>query len=273
MKLRMLNRTFVVVFLLLCAFAVSAQSWSRRRYELQVGGGLTNFMGDICSPRNSDMPVWVLPFKTTGYVVDGILKYNIKKRHFGSVAVNIGYMGARETVEKRSKYYYRDGMAFKSLFTEISARYEFQFIKERTHRTVYRKLGETNLKNLTVPSYLFVGAGGLFNVGNFFWNDFEGEIKGKERYKKAYFNVSPVIIGGLGSKVRVNKNTYLGIEAGWRVALNDGIDNCNGNKKPTVERPWRFGKWVDQYQFVTASIVYTMREKRNHTPNFKTIRR
>lgn len=273
MKNIVFNKTSFIALLLLCSLCASAQRWSKRRYELDAGVGLTNFMGDICSPRNSDMPVWVVPFKTTGYVADGILKYNFSGRHFGSVSVNMGYMGARETVQKRDKYYYRDGIAFNSFFTELAGRYEFQFIKEKVHRTVYRKLGETNLKNTTIPSYVFIGAGGIFNVGKFLWNDFEGEIKGKDRYNKTFCNVAPVVMGGLGTKLRVDRNTYLGIEAGWRVALNDGIDNCKGKNDPTEDSPWKFGKWFDQYQFIAVNLVFTMREKRNHAPNFKTIRR
>lgn len=272
MRKLIFNRTVVVAILLLFCFGASAQSWSKRRYELHAGVGLTNFMGDICSPQKSEMPVWVVPFRTTGYVADGILKYNIKGRHYGSISVNMGYMGARETVEKRANYYYRDGIAFKSFFTEIAGRYEFQFIQEKKHRTVYRKLGQTKMRNFTMPSYLFVGAGGIFNVGNFLWNDFEGEIKGGDRYKEMFCNVAPVIMGGLGSKVRLNRSTYLGIEAGWRVALNDGIDHCKGKDNP-VKDHWVFGEWLDQYQFITASIVFTMREKRNHAPYFKSIRR
>lgn len=269
----MLNRTAIVAILLLLSFGASAQSWSKRRYELHAGVGLTNFMGDICSPKKSEMPVWVLPFKTTGYTADGVLKYNFKGSHFGSVSVNMGYMGARETIQKKDKYYYRDGLAFNTFFTELGVRYEFQFIKEKTHKTVYRKLGETSLKNITLPSYLFLGMGGLFNVGKMCWNDFEGEVKGKERYKKTYCNVAPVLMGGLGSKLRIDRNTYIGVEAGWRFSFSDGIDNCRGKDAPTEDKPWTFGEWVDQYQFITVNLVFNMREKRNHMPNFKTIRR
>lgn len=270
MNARITSRLIVVSVLLLCAISTSAQRWNARRYELHVGLGLTNFMGDVCSPKNSDLPVWVVPFRTTGYVADGILKYNIKGRHYGSASLNLGYMGARETIEKRTNYYYRDGIAFKSGFAELAARYEFMFIKEKTHRTVYRKLGETRFKNFTMPSYLFVGAGGYFSYGKFYWND----KKGRERFNENFFNVSPVLMGGFGGKVRIGWNLYAGFEAGWRVAIGDGIDNCDGKKgSPVEDMNWVFGKWIDQYQFVTANIVFKMREKRNHMPNFKTIRR
>lgn len=284
MKKTLLTRSTLLAALMLCCFgafaagggvkggAKSVKKWNQRRYELHTGIGLTNFMGDVCSPRDADRQVWILPFKTTGYVSNGLLKYQLTERQYVSGGVSVGYMAARETIEKKAKYYYRDGITFKTGFAELSARYEIMFIKEKTRRNVYRSLNETKLKNFTMPSYIFIGVGGIFNAGKFYWNDFTSQpMKGKERYNEFYCNFAPVIMGGLGCKFRVDRNTYVGVEAGNRLAINDGIDHCDGNKERTEEHPWVFGKWVDQYQFVTVSLVYKMREKRNHMPNFKTL--
>ncbi len=248
--------------------------WNDRRYELHAGIGLSNFMGDVCSPRDPDRSIWVVPLVTTGYTADAMLKYRLKGRHFISSSVFMGYMGAKETKQNEAKYYYRDGIAFKSFFTEVGVRYEFEFIKEKRRRNIYRRLGETRLKNFTMPSYVFAGVGGIVNLGKFEWNDFMSEPKGKERYNSNYFNVAPTLMVGLGTKVRLNRTTYFGLEAGTRMALGDGLDNCLGREDPTADKPWKFGKWIDQYQFITASVVFTMREKRrNHMPNFHTIGR
>lgn len=252
----------------------AAHKWNSRRYEAQLGLGLSNFMGDINSPK-TDIPVWVRPFKTTGYTADALLKYNLKGRHYVGTSLFTGYMAAREPSMQTPTFYGR-GIAFKSFFTELSARYEFQIIRERRRRTVYRQLGETRLKNTTLPAYLFVGAGGIMNVGKFYWNSTDE----KERYDINYINVAPVVMGGFGGKVRIDPITYIGFEAGWRVALSDGLDNCNRKGKPDVSgieegRSFdnMFGKWIDQYQFVNVSLVVTLREKRNHMPNFRSIKR
>lgn len=291
MKKKLLFQLTLSVALLFCclgAFAAggggvksgskSIKKWDRRRYELHVGLGMNNFMGDICSPRSSSKQVWVLPFKTTGYVSNGLLKYQLAERHFISGGVSVGYMAARETVQKQAKYYYRDGITFKTGFAEVAARYEFMFIKEKTRRNVYRSLNETKLKNFTMPSYIFIGVGGLLNAGNFYWNDFnEKPFKGRDRYHEFYYNFAPVIMGGLGCKVRIDRNTYVGFEVGNRLAINDGIDYCDSKGRPKsdsheeINDHWRFGKWFDQYQFATVSLVFKMREKRNHMPNFKTL--
>lgn len=277
MKKLSFMRLTVIALILLCSaptvFAQkkSAHKWNSRRYEAQLGLGLTNFMGDINSPK-TDIPVWVRPFKTTGYTADALLKYNLKGRHYVGSALYLGYMGAKEG--QATPTYYGRGIAFKSFFTELSARYEFQIIRERRRHTIYRSLGETRMKNTTVPSYLFVGAGGIMNVGKFYWNSLDQ----RERYNLNYLNVAPVVMGGFGGKVRIDPITYIGFEAGWRVALSDGIDNCNKKGKPDVGsieegRSFVFGKWIDQYQFVTVSLVVTLRETRHHTPNFRSIKR
>ncbi len=274
MKVNSVSRISLILLLVLCFTGASAQKWNKPRYELHTGIGLTNFMGDVCSPNDPDKMIWILPFRTTGYLADGILKYNIKGRHFVSGSLNLGYMGARETIEKRTHYYYRDGIAFKSGFAELGVRYEFEFIKEREHKTVYRKLGETKLKNFTMPSYLFAGVGGYFSYGKFFWND----PQGRERYSKSYGSFAPVVMLGVGAKVRLQRNVYLGAEFGLREVIGDYVDGADGSRKsPTpsddINKRWKFGKWIDQYQFVAVNLAFKMREKRNHMPNFKTIRR
>jgi hypothetical protein len=99
------------------------------------------------------------------------------------------------------------GLEFKSYFTEISARYEFLFLKEKRKSTVYRRLGQTGLKNLTFPSYVFIGIGGMVNYGKFSRNINDG----RARVTENYFNVAPVVPFGFGTKMRIDYNLYLNL--------------------------------------------------------------
>lgn len=275
MKTNTFQRLAIILLLVLCFNGASAQKWSKRNYELHAGVGVTNFMGDVCSPRDPEKMLWILPFRTTGLLADGMLKYNVKGRHFVSTSLNIGYMAARETIEKQTNYWYRHGIAFRSGFAELGFRYEFEFIKERVHKTVYRKLGETKLKNFTMPSYLFAGVGAYYSYGLFYWND----TPGRNRYSKSYHSFAPVVMLGVGSKVRIARNMYVGAEFGLREVIGDNVDGVDGGKDRQSQTPsglvnssYKFGKWIDQYQFVSVNIAFKFREKRNHLPNFKTIR-
>lgn len=257
--------------------SVNAINRGPQRYELQIGAGVDNFMGDICSPRNSSLPVWVLP-QTTGFVANLGFKYYLGRRDecdrlkVGTQSIGFsffaGHLGAEEVMENTKKFYYRNGIGFSSVFAELSLRYEWYFIKEQPNHFAYKSVGRPIMKRATLmPSYLFVGAGGLFSVGNFFWDSNEGH------QSVGFANVAPVLMGGIGTKLRINRNVSFGLEAGWRLAIDDDIDNCNGKDERTPEKPWIFGEWYDQYQFITLSVTFKLREKKNHLPDFKSIGR
>ena len=264
--------------MLTLAFPRGAAAINRgiQRYEVQLGGGLSNFMGDICSPRSSSKMVWVLPQTIAPVGIIGF-KYNLGQRDecgystVGTQTVGgslfFGKLKAEEVEKNIDKYYYRNGIGFDAFFVELSLRYEWYFIKEKNSTFTYNK-GQASMKRATLmPSYLFVAAGGLFETGRFSWDNKEGHQSEK------FSTIAPVLIGGIGTRLRINSGVSIGLEAGTRVALSDKIDNCDGNAERTSTKPWIFGKWIDQYQFITASLILKLRENKNHTPDFKSIGR
>lgn len=255
----------------------SADAINRRfqRYELQLGVGLDNFMGDICSPRDASKSVWVIP-QTIGVVGNVGMKYNLTRRDECNCLISstqsigaqmfFGQLRAEEVEKNIDKFYYRNGIGFKSYFVELSLRYDWYFIKDKKRRFTYKKVGRPIMKRATIaPSYLFVGAGGLFSTGRFSWDNKDG------RQSEKFSNVAPVLMGGIGTKLRINRSVSFGLEAGLRLAINDNIDNCDGNVETTPTKPWIFGKWYDQYQFITASFTFKIREKKNGWPDFRSI--
>ena len=268
--------TMALTSLLLFAMIPNAQATNRRiqRYEFQLGGGLSNFMGDICSPRSASKSVWVLP-QTIAPVANIGFKFNLGHRDecgystIGSQTIGgqffLGKLKAEEVEKNIDKYYYRNGIGFDAFFVELSLRYEWYFIKEKNSSFSYNK-GRASIKSATLmPSYMFVAAGGLFETGKFSWNAKDG------RQSEKFSTIAPVLIGGIGTRIRINSGVSVGLEAGARIALSDKIDNCDGNVATTPTKPWIFGKWIDQYQFITASLILKLRENKNHLPDFKSI--
>ena len=255
----------------------SADAVNRRfqRYELQLGVGLDNFMGDICSPRNADLPAWVIP-QTIGVVGNVGMKYNLSRRDecrcllssTQSIGASLffGQLRAEEVEKNIDKFYYRNGIGFNTFFVELSMRYEWYFIKDKKRHFKYKKVGRPIIKRATIaPSYLFVGAGGLLNTGKFFWDNKDGHQSDR------FTNIAPVLMGGIGTKLRINRGVSFGLEFGMRMALDDNIDTCDGNVETTPTKPWIFGKWIDQYQFITANVTFKIREKKNGWPDFRSI--
>lgn len=273
--IKLTSSVFVAAYLLIVPECANAQNRRFQRYELQLGAGLDNFMGDICSPKDASKMAWTLP-QTIGVVGNLGLKYNLGHRDecdhvtVGTQSIGgslfFGQLKAEEIEKNIDKYYYRNGIGFKSFFVELSLRYEWYFIKEQQSRVTYKQVGRPILKRATLaPSYLFVGAGGLLSTGQFYWD-------GKEGHQSTKFtNIAPVLMGGVGTKLRLNRSVSFGLEFGMRLAIDDNIDYCDGNETPTPQKPWIFGKWYDQYQFITASVTLKLRENKNGWPDFKSI--
>ncbi|MBI9066396.1 MAG: hypothetical protein JEZ09_03820 [Salinivirgaceae bacterium] len=246
----MKSKTIVILCLLVLPFIVNAQYWNRHKYEFSYGIGASNFMGDISAPINTNQLVWVKLFNSVGPVANVSLKYNLQNRHFVTGAVFFGQMYAEDPIGDIN--YWDAGRKMNTFFTEISGRYEFQFFKEKNKKTVYRVLGESPFKNLSVPSYVFIGLGGMINLGGFTQiNKVTSAI-----VNETYVAFTPVIPIGIGAKIRINKLTYLGIEAGTRIAFSDKIDNVSNG-------------WFDQYQFVTFNLSHKLRSNQNGWPRFR----
>ena len=268
---------FVFAAATILAVPECANGQNRRfqRYELQLGAGLDNFMGDICSPKDASKMAWALP-QTIGVVGNIGMKYNLGHHDecdrvtVGTQSIGgslfFGQLKAEEVEKNTDKYYFRNGIGFNSFFVELSLRYEWYFIKEQQSRVTYKQVGRPTLKRATLaPSYLFVGAGGLLSTGQFYWDNKEGHQSTK------FSNIAPVLMGGIGTKLRFNRSVSFGLEFGMRLAIDDNIDYCDGNETPTPTKPWIFGKWYDQYQFITASFTFKIRENKKGWPDFRSI--
>jgi hypothetical protein len=231
---------------------VSAQSFSRYKYEFYYGIGGTNFMGDVCAPSDANKLVWVNLFNTIGFVGNSGLKYRLSERQSASVNLSLGKLHA-EDPNDNSKYW-AAGRTTNTFFTEVSARYELMVVKEQKKKTVYRMLGESYFKNINIPIYLFIGAGGLYNMGKFSQNYAEYDSTSTTTYS----NFSFVIPYGIGFKTRVTNTSYINLEVGLRFAFSDKIDN------------WENG-WYDQYQFITVNYIIKLKANKNGMPVIRTL--
>jgi len=127
-------------------------------------------------------------------------------------------------------------------------------VKEQKKKTVYRMLGESYFKNINIPIYLFIGAGGLYNMGKFSQNYAEYDSTSTTTYS----NFSFVIPYGIGFKTRVTNTSYINLEVGLRFAFSDKIDN------------WENG-WYDQYQFITVNYIIKLKANKNGMPVIRTL--
>lgn len=253
----MKHKSIIVILFLFVSVTALSQRWNKREYELFYGVGVSNFMGDVMSPKDKNTYVWAHFFNTMGPVINGGLRYNIENRQYASGVVSIGQFYAKES-PNNSKYYYR-GLKFSTMFLEISARYEFLVLKERNRRTVYRKLGESKWKNFMVPTYLFVGLAGMINGGTVTHNyNIISESKN-------YINGAFAIPYGIGLKTRIKRFIYINLEFGARFTLSDGIDYVKRSNFSDITG----GNYFDQYGFITINVIHQLGSTRKGLPKFR----
>jgi len=272
-----LNKTILVFLASVLALDAGAENRRLQRYEISLGGGLSNFMGDICAPQSSSLPAWAVPGNTTGFIGNLGFKYNLGKRdecdrleiskHHIGLSLSLGQLRASDPTDNAD--YWSRGIGFNSFFIQVSARYEWYFIKEKPSRMTFKQVGKPRMKGPTrLPSYLFAGGVGLLNFGKYHWGEplkTEGSIR--------YSNIAPVALVGIGTKLKLQHGISFGLELSWNWAISDDIDYCNGKDDPTPEKKWPFGKYIDQHQFLTINVAFKVRENKRHLPDFKSIGR
>jgi len=243
---------------------VLAQAFSRYKYEFYYGIGGTNFMGDVCAPSDPNKLVWVNLFNTVGFVGNTGLRYRFSERQSASANISIGKLHAEDPKDSE-KYQNNHDRIFNTFFTEVSARYELMVVKEQKKKTVYRMLGESYFKNINIPIYLFIGAGGLFNIGDFSRTFTENDSISTTPYSNFTF----VIPYGVGFKTRVTNTSYVNLEVGLRFAFSDNIDYANAEKQWTGAGYPK--SWYDQYQFITLNYIIKLKANKNGMPVIRTL--
>jgi len=248
--LTMKLKTGIILFIA-CLFSANgfAQGFNSYKYDFYFGIGASNLMADVCAPKNTNKLAWVKFFNTIGFIGNTGLRYKFSERQSANLNLSLGQFYAQDPTKDPD--YQNDGRKVNTFFTEISGRYEFMVVKEKKKKTVYRMLGESFLKNLNIPTYLFIGAGGLFNTGKFTQTTADGHDISNEQYS----NFSFIIPYGVGFKTRLTNTSHLNLEVGLRFAFSDKIDN------------WENG-WYDQYQFITFNYVKKLKSNKKGLPKF-----
>jgi hypothetical protein len=291
--------------------------WKKLRYELITGGGITNFMADVGSAENAGFTkyFWTNPntWRPLG-VVGGRMAFS--ERHMAKVVLSTGYLYANDAYGA----YLDRNYEVRTSITELSAQYEFYIIKEQRKRNIYRILGSgQRFKNLVIPFYAFVGVAGVYyNPKSLFDGKWESLRPLKTEVlpngKDTYVPVALAVPLGLGIKFKIAKYISVNIEAGWRVAFTDYLDDKGHGTYPDVnqmiedgdylraaltyrshgfsttnetlkqwfderqgylpneDRPRGAGEWIDQYQFVTATLNFKLKTGRSGQPRLKLYR-
>src|ERR1700758_557286 len=212
-------------------------SWKKERKEWILGGGVSNFLGDLGGLNKvgthysyADLElVLTSPSGSLGY------RYRINKR-FAS-RTDFSYLKVRgddkltlEPFRHNRNLNFKSNIFELSTVVEISLSFDRHGNKYHIKKTMFRRY-----KQYSSYYYAFVGVGGFYfnpkaNYGGNWYNlhDLSTEGEGLPGGIKQYKRISISIPIGLGVRYRINDRWTLGLEYNFRKTFTDYIDDVSG---------------------------------------------
>ena len=248
---------FIISFLI--SNVVEGQYWNKKSFEGIYGIGASNLMADIgaTSPATAGLIgqyFWLRPQSFRPALFGGG-RYILNKR----MALNFKMVASNLSADDIYGDYSTRNLITNVYLAEISGQFEYYVIPDTKMKNVYRIKSYKWYKNIPLSSYFFIGIGETFFFSKTSANEryigVTGYNKVFDRPKK-YKHTTPVIPFGIGVKFPLNRVIRFGIEAGFRFAFSDYLD------EKTAEND----NWPDSYQFVLFSLNYKLKTGRNGLP-------
>ncbi|MGZ3863988.1 MAG: DUF6089 family protein [Bacteroidia bacterium] len=233
---------YFVGLLALCTVAraqyfTKHDSWKKERKEVLLGGGVSNFLGDLgglnrigthYSYADLEM-VLTSPSASLGY------RYRLSKR-FAS-RTEFSYLQVKgDDKLTLEQFRHNRNLNFKSNVFELSTVVEVSLSFDRHgNRYHIKKTMFRRYKQYSAYYYAFVGIGGFYfnpkaQYGGNWYNlhDLSTEGEGLPGGIKKYKRVSVSIPIGIGLRYRMNDRFTLGLEYNFRKTFTDYIDDVSG---------------------------------------------
>jgi hypothetical protein len=232
-----MRRIVLIFFSILFTFSAFAQSssrWKRMRYEIFLGAGVTNFLGELGGAnREGTNFVRDLEFSMTRPVFSLGIRYRIIETISTKVMFSYGYLHGDD---KKTTEQFRSNrnLNFRSPIAELSAQLEYSIIKEKQgHRYNLRRV--RGLKGFKTNTYFFLGVGGFYFNPKGKYSDGKWvalqplgtEGQGLVPTRKKYSRFSVCIPYGIGFKYGLNRRWSVGLEFGTRKTFTDYIDDVS----------------------------------------------
>lgn len=277
-------------------------AWKLLRYEAFFGMGATNFMGDVGTPKNEGLKgfVWVNPqsIRPVGQIG---LRMGVSPRTKLKGNLAIGML----MNDDKYGYYQRRFLQFRTLLVELSAQYEIYLVPEdRDDNNRYSNWLNlpTKLRNYLQPMYVFLGIGGIYTNPKGYTKGSWYSLHKFQTEGKDYSRLSMTFPVGIGFKFKIARYHAIYLEAGWRFAATDYIDDVSdgiilsteemlekygetaatlfyrghGNMHSYMDNEGNYstqggisrggGAWIDQYQFITISYSVVLKTNSKNRP-------
>ncbi|REJ83012.1 MAG: hypothetical protein DWQ44_02550 [Bacteroidetes bacterium] len=233
----------LLTLIFLCPLQSDAQRWKRQRYELSLGAGISNFLGELGGANQIGTNYFKdLEWSMTRFAAAAGLRYKLSNYFALKSHLTYGRIAGDDKLTTEFFRNYRNLNFFSDIY-EFNVNFEGAFQQEQIgHR--YRLRGVKGLRGYEIYTYAFVG------VGVFYFDpkteyqgstlrlqplgtEGQGLLPSREKYSLVQFCI-PV---GLGFKYTIDRAWGVGLELGIRKTFTDYIDDVSGTYFDFINYP------------------------------------
>jgi hypothetical protein len=232
------NRIYITIIFVLISIITEAQyfnhnnSWKSKRHEYTIGGGVTNYIGDLggLDKKGTNYTLVDIEFSQFKYGFYGSYRYNISHRHSSSISLFYGKIAGDDALTSEPFRNNRN-LSFTNNIIELTWNYEYYIIRPQPGH-IYDIQGAKGLASINWDFYVFLGMGAFYH--NPKSNGTPLRFKGTEGQglpgEKPYYNLIafsfPV---GFGGAYHISKSLKIGTEMAYRWTTTDYLDDVSGN--------------------------------------------
>lgn len=241
----------ILFFCFLAPFS-SGQVWKRKRYEVALGIGPSQFFGDIggFSKGTNVGGLRDMSIPQARFDANLNLKYHLTRKINARISLTYGYLHANDT---RGSNIERGFEASTAVFEPLLAA-EYYFIKSRPRSSFLsadhgRRSFPAFFESLS--SYIFTGIGGL-----------SYSVTGNDKLVSAGLEnggFTTVIPVGLGSTLEYSRVFNIGVEVAGRYSFSDKLDGYSSG----------YSSSNDIYFFMNLTITYKLKAGLSGLPDFR----
>ncbi len=224
---------FLITITLLSTASTDAQRWKRQRYELSIGAGVSNFLGELGGADQIGTNYFKdLEWSLSRVAIAAGLRYKLS--NYFALNSHLTY-GRVTGDDKLTQEYFRNyrNLNFFSDIYEFNVNFEGAFQQEQIgHRYKLRKV--RGARGYEIYTYAFVGAGIFYFDPRTIYQgqslrlqplgtEGQGLIPSRNKYSLLQF-VIPI---GVGFKYTIDNTWGVGLEIGLRKTFTDYIDDVS----------------------------------------------
>jgi len=240
---------FVLFLLTACSLQSYSQSWVRERHHMIFGIGASGFMGDLGGANDiGSNGIRDFNFSATRPSMALGYRYLIFEKLGVTANLALGYLAGSDQYTEETFRNNRN-IHFRTTIFEFTGGLELALFTYRKPGARYRRISRGFTGIIGATGYVFLNYGGFYyNPQAYFEADsYAGTIPASSLPSDGWYNLRPlrtegqgffetrdtytpfamVIPFGIGAKVQISRDMWVGVQYGFRKTFTDYIDDVS----------------------------------------------